>query len=850
MIRHTIIHTLTRFPGRLLVTMFLMAMLAAGYAFAEEKYSYEKAEELTQLINWREYGPSMFEEARTSHKPIFMLLTAPSWCYWCQVYESEENLFHPDVIAVLNEAFIPVYVDADRRQDLTRQYLERGWPTTVIMAPDGTRLLGYSGSRPAEFILPMLRQAVDYVQGSTYELPTADYDYTETAFVRPTEASLKKLLENYSEFILKGYDRTFGGFGSGMKYPQGMTLDYSLDYFEKTGDRRYHDLVRSTLENQYTKREELETNYNLFDPVDGGFHRYGTKRDWTPPHFEKMLYDNARLLKAYYHLALVEPENQLAEEVFIHTDRFIQENWYDTDLGGFFSNSDVAGEYEYYGQDPRPEARPRVEETKYTDWNSEAITTYLYLYSKSGESRYKEMSASSLDFFMDNMISDMGAYHYQTPEGNKGGRGNIFDNAGLLLALIEGYEVLGDPLYLDGAAKLAEYSLSNLYDWNSGGFFERNSPDRELFAKGEHINLGKPSRENGVMGYAMLKLYGATGDSRYLAAGIRTLGINLDRVGVFDRGYHYALMAQLVLEKNLLNDFDRYQVQISVAEAGGKRDFWLNDLLKKGSHPQDGTGFVMEKSGSPGFEASMAILLLVALLAGLLSFASPCTLPILPAFIAYSLRDTGKNVGLMTLAFFLGLSCIFTLLGLSASIAGKFLQSHLPLFTQVTGMLIIGFGFYTLLSGGFRGLGLQTRGPVTYLGSFVFGGALGLSWTPCIGPILAAVLLIASTTGSAAKGAFLLLAYAWGLAMPLIAAGTWLDRLDRTGRFWTFIRGRELTLFGRKIHSSSLVSAIIFITLGTFILTGSLYTLNRFLSTTFLQDWLFALEEGLMRLVR
>jgi hypothetical protein len=112
------------------------------------------------------------------------------------------------VIAVLNEAFIPVYVDADRRQDLTRQYLERGWPTTVIMAPNGTRLLGYSGSRPAQFILPMLRQAVDYVQGSTYELTIADYDYTESAFVRPTEAKLKKLLENYSGFILKGYDRT------------------------------------------------------------------------------------------------------------------------------------------------------------------------------------------------------------------------------------------------------------------------------------------------------------------------------------------------------------------------------------------------------------------------------------------------------------------------------------------------------------------------------------------------------------------------------------------------------------------------------------------------------------------
>ena len=59
------------------------------------------------------------------------------------------------------------------------------------------------------------------------------------------------------------------------------------------------------MENQYTSIDELETNYNLFDPVEGGFHRYGTQKDWTPPHYEKMLYDNARLLKAYYHLKLI-----------------------------------------------------------------------------------------------------------------------------------------------------------------------------------------------------------------------------------------------------------------------------------------------------------------------------------------------------------------------------------------------------------------------------------------------------------------------------------------------------------------------------------------------------------------
>lgn len=86
---------------------------------AKEHFSYELSERLKPLIEWREYGPAAFEEAVRGRKPIFLLLTAPSWCYWCQVYESEEYLFHPSVASYINENFIPIYVDADRRQDLT-----------------------------------------------------------------------------------------------------------------------------------------------------------------------------------------------------------------------------------------------------------------------------------------------------------------------------------------------------------------------------------------------------------------------------------------------------------------------------------------------------------------------------------------------------------------------------------------------------------------------------------------------------------------------------------------------------------------------------------------------------------
>ena len=90
------------------IIFFVLILCMLPFAFAEEKYSFEKAEELTPLIEWRDFGPSAFQEAIDSNKPIFLLLTAPSWCYWCLVYESEDYLFHPSVFPYINSNFIPI----------------------------------------------------------------------------------------------------------------------------------------------------------------------------------------------------------------------------------------------------------------------------------------------------------------------------------------------------------------------------------------------------------------------------------------------------------------------------------------------------------------------------------------------------------------------------------------------------------------------------------------------------------------------------------------------------------------------------------------------------------------------
>ena len=96
------------------------------------------------------------------------MISAPAWCYWCHVYTSDDYVYHPEVYPTINNDFIPVYIDADKRQDITRQYLEGGWPSTTVMAPNRKRLFGYTGVRPMTNILTNLKASVEHVNARTF----------------------------------------------------------------------------------------------------------------------------------------------------------------------------------------------------------------------------------------------------------------------------------------------------------------------------------------------------------------------------------------------------------------------------------------------------------------------------------------------------------------------------------------------------------------------------------------------------------------------------------------------------------------------------------------------------------
>jgi len=269
------------------------------------------------------------------------------------------------------------------------------------------------------------------------------------------------------------------------------------------------------------------------------------------------------------------------------------------------------------------------------------------------------------------------------------------------------------------------------------------------------------------------------------------------------------------------------------------------------------TGVVMTREIT---EANLGILGLLAFISGLLSFTSPCTLPILPAYFAFTFQADQKRIALMTVAFFAGLATVFVLLGGSASLIGGWLTEHVYTLTTIGGWAIIAFGVMSILGKGFTGLKVRPissrgdgmgRHSATLGGSFLFGGTFALGWVSCIGPILASLLVLAASGQTVLRGMLLLFIYAMGLGLPLIIVSTFFGRRDRDSLFWRFLRGKgwevrvgQHTLY---LHSTSILSGLLFVGLGAMMVTGYLTSFNRFIPVD-LQLWFMDLEEKLITL--
>jgi cytochrome c-type biogenesis protein len=198
----------------------------------------------------------------------------------------------------------------------------------------------------------------------------------------------------------------------------------------------------------------------------------------------------------------------------------------------------------------------------------------------------------------------------------------------------------------------------------------------------------------------------------------------------------------------------------------------------------------------------------VAFSAGLLSFATPCVLPLVPAYLsAIGARSTDPRRALLaSLPFVLGFSLVFVALGASAGLAGGALTAHRLQLVKLSGIVIVAMGL--VMIGLIRLPALDRSfapglGPARASGSSVLlGGAFGLAWTPCIGPVLGSILTLAATGATAARGAALLAAYAAGLAVPFMVAGVALGKVMSGAR-----RVRDHYNIVRAVSGAVLIAA-------------------------------------------
>ncbi|KGG80860.1 cytochrome c biogenesis CcdA family protein [Caloranaerobacter azorensis] len=217
----------------------------------------------------------------------------------------------------------------------------------------------------------------------------------------------------------------------------------------------------------------------------------------------------------------------------------------------------------------------------------------------------------------------------------------------------------------------------------------------------------------------------------------------------------------------------------------------------------------------------------IAFSAGVLSFLSPCVLPLIPAYITYITGSTFEEelanrkflAVSRTLGFVIGFTIIFMLMGISASFIGRIFIKYKSIFTRISGILIIIFGLNML---GFkmeflnREKRMQTPKITNWFSSILMGMAFAAGWTPCIGSVLATILIYAGTTATLSKGFYLLLSYSVGLAIPFILTALLISQFSKF-----------LIKFEKIIPYIMKISGIIVISFGILIFLNKIYLISN-----------------------
>jgi uncharacterized protein YyaL (SSP411 family) len=496
-------------------------------------------------VDWYPWGPEALDKSRAEDKPI-LLSIGYSACHWCHVME-HESFEDPATAELMNRSFVSIKVDREERPDLDAIYMQAvqaltgqgGWPMTVFLTPEGAPFWGGTYFPPEDRqgmpgFKRVLTALADAWRTRRAEVLASSGQLREQLqqTMRPAAGALEPtILDQAVEGLLAQYEPEEGGFGNAPKFPQPMAIEFLLRTWGRTGHQSAREAAEHTLDRM--------ARAGMYDQLGGGFHRYSTDAQWLVPHFEKMLYDNAQLARAYL-MAYQVSGSVFFRDVAEQTIRYVLRDLADP-AGGLYSTEDADSqgvEGKFYVWTPHQllellgenDAQLFAAFYDVTDrGNFEHGTSILHMPETPGQTAQR-LGVSEIELLAALERGRQVVFEARTRRVRPGRDEKVIAawNGLMLRALAEAACVLGNETFREAAVRNAEFLLRTM-----------RTPDGRL------LRTWKPGHAAKLNGYledyanvadGLVALYEATFDRRWLDTAVELSDAILARFVDHDNG--------------------------------------------------------------------------------------------------------------------------------------------------------------------------------------------------------------------------------------------------------------------------------------------------------------------------
>jgi uncharacterized protein len=466
-------------------------------------------------VCWNPWTADVFARARDSRTPVLLSLTA-RWCHGCAVMD---RLCYADagIAATVNRRFVPIRVDVDRRPDIYDRYNLEGLPTTAFLTPSGEILTG-STYLPPEQLASLLVEVADAYAARGGELEERAAAQAAARRARdttgaPASAPDLSAPDWLTRQLVTESDPLHGGFGQGGKFAEAAALAAGLAMVARARDAELAGMLTTTL--------RAMADGGLRDRVEGGFFRYASGRDWSRPHTEKRLEDQAAIIRLYLEAGRVFDQPAWFE-VARDTLEFIRRVFLDGDRPGFGSSQ--CGDEVYY-QAPTVDARrrhraPSIDWTRFTDVNAQTAVACLEAVGPLEDPSWGQIGTAALDQVVSaSFRPGEGVAHWD--DGAAAGA-LLTDQVHAAAALLTLFDATDNETCADLAEELMRAAHAHFWDDAGGGFFDRRP------TAGADVGLLadplKPLAANCQAARVLARLAGHTGNADLQRLALETLG--------------------------------------------------------------------------------------------------------------------------------------------------------------------------------------------------------------------------------------------------------------------------------------------------------------------------------------